>query len=89
MDFLDKEKFECHYTLFEGGDFGKKLKSAVYVLKLEPLADGGCVYKVTAEFNTLPGVEFTEEDMQMVKMQDIGQFRALEAYLLANPTAYA
>ena len=89
VDVLDKEKFECHYTLFEGADFGKKLESANYVLKLVPLPDGGCVYKVTAEFKTIPGVEFTEEDMQMAKMQDIGQFRALEAYLLANPTAYA
>lgn len=86
---LDKEKFECHYTLFEGGDFGKKLKSASYKLKLVPQPDGGCIYKVAAEFETIPGADFSEADMETIKMQDIGQFRAIEAYLLANPTAYA
>lgn len=89
MDVYDKEKLECHYTLFEGGDFGKKLKSAAYKLKLVPLPDGGCVYRISVEYETIPGVEFTEEDMKEMKEMDIGEFRALEAYLLANPTAYA
>ena len=90
IDVLDKEKLELRYTrYYEGGDLGKKLHSAVYAVKLVPLPDGGCVFKRTGEFNTIPGVELTEEDVQTLKAQDIAQFRALEGYLIDNPTAYA
>ena len=47
------------------------------------------VYMSLLMFKSIPGVEFIEEDIQMVKMQEIGKFRTLEAYLLANPTVYA
>ncbi|ONK78705.1 uncharacterized protein A4U43_C02F21580 [Asparagus officinalis] len=95
IDVLDRDNLECHYTLFDAvlrpdaADTAKKIKSGSFVLKIVPSSDGGCVYKTAAEFSTIPGVEFTEEDVQMMREQEIGQFKAVEAYLLANPAAYA
>ncbi|KAJ0976315.1 hypothetical protein J5N97_018280 [Dioscorea zingiberensis] len=88
VDKLDKENYESVCTLIEGGDLGTKVSSAVYHEKLTPTADGGCIFKMTAEYTINPGVnvdEYVNED----KEQAIGLFKALEAYLLANPNLYA
>lgn len=89
-DVLDREKLEYAYTLLEGGPLGEKLESATYRMKLTASADGGgSLCSVAAEYHPKPGVELTAEEVNADKEAFLGAFQALEAYLLANPDAYA
>uniref|UniRef100_A0A1D1Y3P9 Major allergen Pru ar 1 n=1 Tax=Anthurium amnicola TaxID=1678845 RepID=A0A1D1Y3P9_9ARAE len=89
LDVLDKKNLEYTHTLLEGGPLGRKLQSGTYNVKFQPTADGGSVVKITVDCHPKPGVELTEEDMKVDKEDILGMFKAVEAYLLANPDAYA
>ncbi|KAF9589225.1 hypothetical protein IFM89_020663 [Coptis chinensis] len=89
VDFLDRENLEYKYTLIEGGQLGKKVEWVRTHITVESASDGGCVYKVSSEYKTLPGVEFPDEEIQFVKNRMAGMFKAVESYVLANPDAYA
>ncbi|KAF9606311.1 hypothetical protein IFM89_024979 [Coptis chinensis] len=89
VDILDKENLEYKSTLIEGGQLGKKVEWASNHITVESASDGGCVYKVSSEYKTLPGVEFTDEEIQFAKNGIAGMFKAVESYVLANPDAYA
>ena len=88
LDFLDLDKLECKQSLVEGGDIGTKIESASSHFKLETSSNGGCVCKVVATYKLLPGVEVKDE-ITKAKETMMGIFKAAEACLLANPTAYA
>lgn len=90
VDKIDPENLEVQYTQFGGGPFGKKLENAVHTVKLVPLPDGGCIFKTTMVVKPLPGMEqFVDEELELLKELDVGEFKALEAYLLANPSVCA
>ncbi|KAF9606309.1 hypothetical protein IFM89_024977 [Coptis chinensis] len=73
----------------DGGQLGKKVEWASNHITVESASDGGCVYKVSCEYKTLPGVEYTDEEIQFAKNGMAGTFKAVESYVLANPDAYA
>nr|AAB09084.1 early flowering protein 1 [Asparagus officinalis] len=88
LDFVDEANFECKSSLIEGGDLGTKLESASSHFKLVPSSNGGCVVKLEGIFKALPGVETTDEVAKGKEMMT-NAIKAAEAYLVANPTAYA
>ncbi|KAI9194426.1 hypothetical protein LWI28_005893 [Acer negundo] len=75
IDALDKERMTYAHTITEGGALQDKAESISYAVKLEATADGGC--------------KFGEEQLKEAKAKSIAIFKAVEAYLLANPAAYA
>ncbi|XP_058083250.1 major strawberry allergen Fra a 1.08-like [Magnolia sinica] len=89
VDLLDKDNFEYKYTVTDGADVGSKLISAVYHVKFETASNGGSVCKVTAEYHTASGVEYTEEELNVGKEGVKGMFKGVEEYLLKNGEAYA
>ncbi|KAF7145038.1 hypothetical protein RHSIM_Rhsim04G0229800 [Rhododendron simsii] len=88
IDALDKEKMTYAYTLIEGDALMDKLESISYEVKFEPSPDGGCIGKNISTYHTKPGVEIKEEEIKAGKAQASGIFKAVEAYLVANPDAY-
>ncbi|KAG1371301.1 pathogenesis-related protein 1-like [Cocos nucifera] len=88
LDFVDFDKFECKHSLVEGGDLGKKIESASTQFKFEQTSKGGCVCKVVTTYKPLPGVE-NKDEVAKGKEAVTGTIKAAEAYLLANPGAYA
>lgn len=88
LDFIDEENLEAKGSLVEGGDLGTKLESASSHHKFEPTSNGGCIVKLGASYKTLPGVVVGDE-VEKAQEQMVGVIKAAEAYLLANPTAYA
>ncbi|KAK9139270.1 hypothetical protein Scep_008951 [Stephania cephalantha] len=88
-DALDKENFVCKYTIVEGGSLGTTYKAASHTLEFKPAANGGTVFKATAEVEALDGQEYPKEEESKAKEGMVGVYKAVEAYLLANPTAYA
>ncbi|XP_077214239.1 major allergen Pru ar 1-like [Tasmannia lanceolata] len=89
VDILDKENFEYKYTVIEGEDVGTKLISIVYHIKFEAAEDGGCIIKTSGEYNTMEGVEYSEEEIDFGRNGLMGMYKIVEAYVLANPDAYA
>ncbi|KAK6937341.1 Bet v I/Major latex protein [Dillenia turbinata] len=65
------------------------LKSIVYEVKLEPDNYGGCICKVWSEYETEGDVMYKDEDIEAGKDRALEMYKGIEAYLLANPQAYA
>ncbi|KAM0855495.1 hypothetical protein ACQ4PT_049738 [Festuca glaucescens] len=79
VEFLDVEKCECKYTIECDG-----IETSTWNIKMKPTANGGSVATVEC---TSKGVE--AKDM-MLKAKDSAaeMFKTVEAYLIANPSAY-
>ncbi|KAM0954467.1 putative Bet v I/Major latex protein [Dioscorea sansibarensis] len=88
LDFVDLEKFESKHSLVEGGELGKKLEAATTEYKFTPSSTGGCAVKMVMTYKLLPGVEVTDEE-EKAKGAVTAIVKAAEAYLIANPNAYA
>lgn len=87
VDAVDKEKMTYAYTVVEGDALMGKLESISYEFKLNSAPDGGSIGKNVSTYNTKPGAEIKEEEIKAGKNMAEGIFKAVEAYLLANPDA--
>ncbi|PIA32878.1 hypothetical protein AQUCO_04300073v1 [Aquilegia coerulea] len=85
IDVLDAENFVLKYSLVEGGTLGIELKSLTYQIKVDPSVNGGSVFKVAVELETMDGVEYTHEEINKKKEATVGSYKAIEAYLLSHP----
>ena len=90
VDGIDKDNFTYSYTVIdvEGGDLKGLVESVSYVVKIEPSADGGSICKTSSTYHTKGDAHITEEQIKEGKERAIGMFKAVEAYLIANPDAY-
>ncbi|KAL3329189.1 hypothetical protein AABB24_036337 [Solanum stoloniferum] len=86
---IDDKNLETKYSLIEGDVLGDKLESIAYDVKFEAAADGGCVCKTTTVYHTKGDHVVSEEEHNIGKGKAIDLFKAIEAYLLANPSVYA
>ena len=89
LEFVDEEKFEIKSSVLEGGNLGKEVESASTHFKFESSANGGTIVKVVATYKLLPGVQPSADETAKAKDAVTKHIKAAEAYLLANPTAYA
>ncbi|CAN4120637.1 unnamed protein product [Withania somnifera] len=85
---IDDKNLVSKYSLVDGDVLGDKLKSINYDIKFEASENGGCVCKTTTEYHTKGDHVFTEEEHNVGKEKAIDLFKAVEAYLLANPSVY-
>ncbi|XP_055813787.1 pathogenesis-related protein STH-2-like [Solanum dulcamara] len=86
---IDDKNLETKYSLIEGDVLGDKLESIAYDVKFEAAGNGGCVCKTTTEYHTKGDCVFTEEEHNVGKEKALDLFKAVEAYLLANPSVCA
>ncbi|KAK1294691.1 hypothetical protein QJS10_CPA16g01594 [Acorus calamus] len=68
---------------------GEKYESSNYEMRFEPTTEGGCVCKMVGTFNAYTEEGFTEDDINVGKNGVFGMYKSVEAYLIANPEAYA
>lgn len=76
------------YTIIEG-DAMDKIESISHEIKYEVSSNGGCKGKSVNKYYPKGGVELEEEKIKEARAQAMGIFKVVEAYLLANPDAYA
>ncbi|XP_058099990.1 pathogenesis-related protein 1-like [Magnolia sinica] len=89
VDEIDEEKTVCKYSVIEGGLIGKKVKSSTFKLQFEDGANGGSVCKLDGEFEAIEdGPPMEDERIKETIVNMEGMFKAVEAYLVANPDAY-
>ncbi|XP_059298115.1 major strawberry allergen Fra a 1-2-like [Lycium ferocissimum] len=67
----------------------KKLEKITYEVKFEQSPDGGSISKVTSTYYTEGDFKLKEEEIKAGKEKVLGMYKAVEAYLLQNPDAYA
>ncbi|XP_010024736.2 major strawberry allergen Fra a 1.08 [Eucalyptus grandis] len=89
IDALDKEKMTYSYSMVEGGELGNKIESISYEIKMEASPDGGCKGSNVSKYLPKPGIVINEEEIKAGKEKATAVFKAVEAYLLANPETYA
>ncbi|XP_030463075.1 major allergen Pru ar 1-like [Syzygium oleosum] len=89
IDALDAENFYCKYTLIESDIKFEKINFVVYEVKFIASDNGGCVCKMTSEYNSIDGTELKEDDIKQGKDKAMGLYKTVEEYLLANPDVCA
>ncbi|KAF8017497.1 hypothetical protein BT93_H2618 [Corymbia citriodora subsp. variegata] len=89
IDELNEETFTYKYALIEGGPLMEKFESIAYEIKFEPTPDGGSKNKMTSTYYTKGDFEIKEEEVKAGKERSLGMYKAVEAYLIQNPDAYA
>ncbi|KAA8548983.1 hypothetical protein F0562_000667 [Nyssa sinensis] len=87
VDGLDKENFTYSYSIIEGDALTGSLESISYEIKISASPDGGSICKNTSKYHTKGDSQITEEHIKSGKEKASGMFKAVEAYLLANPDA--
>ncbi|KAL0294366.1 UNVERIFIED_CONTAM: Major allergen Pru ar 1 [Sesamum radiatum] len=63
------------------------LESITYHIKIVPTEDGGCICKNRSIYHAKGGFELSEEKIKERKEKAMAIFKAIEAYLQANPEA--
>ncbi|XP_059627109.1 major allergen Pru ar 1-like [Cornus florida] len=86
VDGIDKENFTYAYSIIEG-DALMGVESISYEIKIEASADGGSICKNSSKYYTKGDAQINEEQIKGGKEKASGMFKAIEAYLLANPDA--
>ncbi|KAL0414200.1 UNVERIFIED_CONTAM: Major allergen Pru ar 1 [Sesamum radiatum] len=88
VDALDTENLTHTYSIIEGDDaLMGALESITYHIKIVPTEDGGCICKNRSIYHTKGDVEINEEKIKEGKERAMAMFKAIEAYLKANPEA--
>ncbi len=89
IEVLDKDNLFCKYTMIEGDPLGDKLESIAYEVKFEATSDGGCLCKMTTNYNTIGDFDVKEEEVKEGRESTVGIYKVVESYLQENPQVYA
>ncbi|KAK7329498.1 hypothetical protein VNO77_23668 [Canavalia gladiata] len=89
IDAIDKENLKYSYAVIEGDDLLEKVDSISHEIKFEPTENGGSKAKNVSKYHPKPGVDIKEDDFKAAREKAMGLFKVVEAYLVANPGAYA
>nr|AAS73005.1 PR10-5-like protein [Gossypium barbadense] len=81
----DDKNLSYSYSLIEGGPLGDKLEKISYDNKFEAAAGGGSLCKSSMKFYTVGDYVITEDEIKAQIKGSEGVYKAVEAYLLANP----
>ncbi|OMO58380.1 hypothetical protein COLO4_03599 [Corchorus olitorius] len=87
VETLDKDNFTYCYSVIEGDALMNTLEKITYETKLLASPEGGSICKSTSKYYTIGDIEIKEEEIKAGKEKALGLFKAIEAYLLANPDA--
>ncbi|PHU21549.1 Pathogenesis-related protein STH-21 [Capsicum chinense] len=85
---VDEKNLVTKYSLIESDVLENKAESVDYDGKFEASADGGCVCTTVTVYNTKGDYVVTEEEHNVHKEKANDLLKAIEAYLLANPSVY-
>ncbi|CAN4095667.1 unnamed protein product [Withania somnifera] len=86
---IDDKNMVIKYSLIEGEVLGENLEHISYDVRFEEYENGGCICKTISEYHTNGDFIVKEEEVKEDKEKAIELFKVVEAYLLANPFAYA
>ncbi|KAJ8539696.1 hypothetical protein K7X08_013948 [Anisodus acutangulus] len=86
---IDNKNMVIKYSLIEGEVLGENLEHISYDVRFEGSENGGCICKTISEYHTNGDFIVKEEEIKEGKEKAVELVKVVEAYLLANPSAYA
>ncbi|XP_028756688.1 class-10 pathogenesis-related protein 1-like [Neltuma alba] len=86
VEAVDKDNLVYNYTLVESDTFPETLEKIAVETQLTAAPNGGSVVKVTVTYVTKGDAKPSEEELKIGKQKGDGLFKAVEAYVLANPS---
>ncbi|KAL9314880.1 hypothetical protein ACSQ67_020332 [Phaseolus vulgaris] len=89
IDAIDPEKLTYSYAVIEGDGALEKVDSISHEIKFEATEEGGCKTKNVSTYHPKAGVDVKEEDFKAAKEEGLALLKVVDAYLVANPEAYA
>ncbi|CAK7333273.1 unnamed protein product [Dovyalis caffra] len=89
VEVMDQENHIFKYSIIEGGVLGVKVKSFFAEVGLTSTNEGGCLAKLKIEYEPIGDSLLSEEDANDVTKGVLAMVKAVDAYLVANPSAYA
>lgn len=89
IDAIDQENLTYNYAVIEGDGALEKVDSISHEIKFEAIEEGGCKTKNVTKYLPKPGVEVKEEDFKAAREEGLALLKVVDAYLVANPEAYA
>ncbi|KAK2448604.1 SRPBCC domain-containing protein [Trifolium repens] len=89
IDAIDKENLVYNYAVIEGDAKPEILELISHEVKIEPSTEGGCKIKNVSKYYPKKGVVIKEEDLKDAKEEALVILKVVDAYLVANPQAYA
>ncbi|MCH94308.1 major allergen Pru ar 1-like, partial [Trifolium medium] len=89
IDAIDKENLIYNYAVIEGDAKPEMLELVSHEVKIEPSKEGGCKIKNVSKYYPKKGVEIKEEDLKEAREEALVILKVVDAYLVANPKAYA
>uniref|UniRef100_A0A2K1ZL11 Bet v I/Major latex protein domain-containing protein n=1 Tax=Populus trichocarpa TaxID=3694 RepID=A0A2K1ZL11_POPTR len=75
------------YTVFEGDALANTYEKIFNESKIEASPDGGSVCKTSTTYYTVGNMDAKADEIKDGQEKQMGLFKAIEAYLLANPDA--
>ena len=86
-DAIDNENLSQAYTVFEGDALANTYEKIFNESKIEASPDGGSVCKTSTTYYTVGNMDAKADEIKDGQEKQMGLFKAIEAYLLANPDA--
>ncbi|PPS05664.1 hypothetical protein GOBAR_AA14986 [Gossypium barbadense] len=83
----DENNLSYSYSLIEGGPLGDKLEKISYENQFVAAASGGSVCKSSIKFYTVGDYVITKDEIKALIQRSEVVYKAIEAFLLANPDA--
>ncbi|KAF2313853.1 hypothetical protein GH714_018332 [Hevea brasiliensis] len=88
IDATDKDNFTHCYSAIGGDPWMDALEKVSYEIKMVSSSDGGSIIKTTTKYYPKENGEINEDQIKIGAEKGLALFKAVEAYLLANPDAY-
>ncbi|OAY56075.1 major allergen Pru ar 1 [Manihot esculenta] len=88
VEAMDKDNMTHCYSVIGGDQWLDVLEKITYETKVEASPDGGSIIKTSSKYFPKENYEIIEDQVQAGAEKALVFFKAVEAYLLANPDAF-
>ncbi|KAK7264674.1 hypothetical protein RJT34_32284 [Clitoria ternatea] len=85
VEAIDEDNLAYNYSLVGGSGLEEIFEKVSFETKVVAGSDGGSLGKVTVKYHTKGDATLSEEVRQSTKAKGTALFKAIEAYVLANP----
>ncbi|KAK7303738.1 hypothetical protein RJT34_14651 [Clitoria ternatea] len=89
IDAIDEKNLSYSYSVIEGDGLLEKVDSISHEVKVEGSENGGSKAKTVSKYHPKAGVVIKEEDLKAAREEGSALLKVVDAYLVANPEAYA
>ncbi|KAI0529564.1 hypothetical protein KFK09_002116 [Dendrobium nobile] len=89
IELLDTENHIVKQSVIDGGLIGQRLKSYSFEMKFEVVNSSETLGKITLEYDTIDDTPLSDEEQEEIMKGLFLIIKAIEGYLIENPTSYA